>query len=322
MKQVRIVILDGYPANPGDLSWAPIAALGDLTVYEHCPHDDRAEILRRCAGAEIVLNNKVPFDRELMAALPDLRFVALQSTGFNIIDLAAAREFGIVVSNVPGYSTAAVAQLVFSLVLELAGGVAEQSAAVAAGRWCTAPDFTFYARRMLELDQRTLGIFGFGAIGQRVARIGAAFGMEVIYHSRTPKESSFARFVTLEELFRESDVLTLHAPQTPATAKIVNREHLALMKPNALLVNTARGGLVDSAALADALNAGKIAGAGIDTLEAEPPPPEHPLLHARNCLLTPHVGWATLEARGRLIDILAANIRGYLAGKPVNVVNP
>lgn len=322
MKPVRIVILDSYPANPGDLSWAPIAELGELVVYEHCPHDDRPEILRRCAGAEIVLTNKVPFDRELMAALPQLRFVALQSTGYNIIDLAAARELGITVSNVPGYSTAAVAQLVFALVLELASGVAKQSAAARGGEWCKAPDFTFYAHRMQELDHRTLGIFGFGAIGQRVARIGAAFGMEVIYHSRTPRACDFARFVGLEELFRASDVLTLHAPQTPETAKVVDREHLALMKPGAFLINTARGGLVDSAALAEALDAGRIAGAGIDTLETEPPPPDHPLLRARNCLLTPHVGWATLEARGRLIAILAENIRGYLAGKPVNVVDP
>ena len=322
MKPVRIVILDSYPANPGDLSWAPLAELGELTVYEHCPHDDRVEILRRCAGAEIVLTNKVPFDRELMAALPQLRFVALQSTGYNIIDLAAAREFGIVVSNVPGYSTAAVAQLVFALVLELASGVAKQSAAARGGEWSKAPDFTFYAHRMQELDHRVLGIFGFGAIGQRVARIGAAFGMEVIYHSRTSRPCDFARFVSLEELFRGSDVLTLHAPQTPETAKVVNREHLALMKPGAFLINTARGGLVDSAALAEALDAGTIAGAGIDTLEAEPPPPDHPLLQARNCLLTPHVGWATLEARGRLIAMLAENIRAYLAGKPINVVNP
>lgn len=321
MKQIKIVILDSYPANPGDLSWSPLAELGELTVYEHCPHDDRAEILRRCAGAEVILTNKVPFDRELMAALPQLRFVALQSTGFNIIDLKAARELGITVSNVPGYSTVAVAQLVFALILELASGVAKQSAAVAAGEWSKAPDFTFYAHRMQELDHRILGIFGFGAIGQRVARIGAAFGMEVIYHSRTPRACDFARFVSLEELFRTADVLTLHAPQTPSTAKVVNREHLSLMKPGAFLINTARGGLVDSAALADALNAGTIAGAGIDTLETEPPPADHPLLHARNCLITPHVGWATQEARGRLIAILAENIRGYLAGHPVNVVN-
>ncbi len=320
MQKPSIVILDSYPANPGDLSWDPVAAHGDLTVYEHCP-DDPAEVIRRAGCADIILTNKVRFTDELMAALPKLKLIAVQATGYNIIDTAAAKKRGIVVCNVPGYSTNSVAQLTFSFILDFFTGVGEQSEAVQKGDWCNAPDFMFYPRKIQELAGKTLGIFGFGTIGQKVGKIGADFGMRVIYHSRTPKTADFAEFVSLEKLFAESDVLTLHAPMTPETALVVNQERLALMKKTAYLINTARGGLVDDAALAEALNRGRISGAGIDVLTQEPPPEDHPLLHAKNCRITPHVGWASLEARKRLIDILGEEIKAFLAGKPINQVN-
>lgn len=318
---MKIVILDAYPANPGDLSWDPVRALGDLIVYEHCPHEPE-ETVRRCAGAEIVLTNKVPFTRDIMRALPGLRLIALQSTGYNIVDLAAAKELGITVCNVPGYSTMPVAQLVFAFILAFKNGVTVFDDAAKKGFWSQAPDFTFYPRPVFELDGSTLGIFGFGAIGQTVGRIGAAFGMKILYAARSDKEFPFAERVEPDRLLAESDILTLHAPQTQQTACFINERTLKLMKPSAILINTARGGLVDSRALADALNGGRLAGAGIDVLEQEPPPADHPLLHAKNILLTPHVGWASAEARGRLIRILAENIRAFQAGAPIHVVNP
>lgn len=317
---MKIVILDGYPANPGDLSWDPVRALGDLTVYEHCPHE-KEEILRRCAGADVVLPNKVPFTKDIIQALPDLKLIDIQATGYNTVDLKAARDAGIVVCNVPGYSTMPVAQLVFAFILAFKNGVTDHDAAVKKGLWSAAPDFTFYPRPVFELDGSTLGIFGFGAIGQTVGRIGAAFGMRVIYAARTEKNCAFAERVDVGRLLAESDILTLHAPQTPETNCFINARTLNAMKPSAILINTARGGLVDSQALADALNEGRIAGAGIDVLEKEPPPADHPLLHAKNILLTPHVGWASAEARGRLISILADNIRAWRDGAPIHVVN-
>jgi len=320
MSTHKIVILDAYPTNPGDLSWDALAALGDLTVYEHCP-DEKNEVIRRCAEAEIVLTNKIVFTAEIMDALPQLKLIAVQATGYNIIDTVAAKARGIAVCNVPGYSTDSVAQLTFAFILEMYSGVRQQDEAVKRGEWTRSPDFNFYARPLMELAGKTLGVFGFGAIGQKVGRIGADFGMRVIYHCRTPKNVDFAAFVQLEQLFRESDVLTLHAPMTPETKCVVNGERLALMKPTAHLINTARGGLVDDAALADALNSSRIAGAGIDVLTVEPPPADQPLLHAKNCLITPHVGWASFEARTRLIGVLTEIVRTYLAGAPVNQVN-
>ena len=316
----KIVILDSYAANPGDLSWDGLKELGNVTIYDRCP-GEKEEILRRCRDAEIVLTNKVPFPREILTALPELKLIAVQATGYNIIDCAAARESGITVCNVPSYSTDSVAQLVFAMILELSVGSAFQSREVHEGKWSHAKDFTFFSCPMTELAGQTLGIFGLGTIGRKVAQIGHAFGMKVLYYSRSRKECDFAAAVTLEELFAQSDILTLHAPQTPETMHIVNAENLRKMKSNALLINTARGGLVDSPALAEALNRGIIAGAGIDVLEQEPPPEDHVLLHARNCLVTPHVGWATLQARKRLIRVLCDNVRAFLAGSPVNVVN-
>jgi len=316
----KIVILDAYPSNCGDLSWNALADLGELIVHEHCPQD-KAEILRRCQGADIVLTNKMPFTAEMMDVLPQLKLIAVQATGYNIIDTAAARERGIAVCNVPGYSTDSVAQLTFAFILEFFSSVSVQDTAVKSGLWSNAPDFTFYVRQLRELSGKTLGIFGFGAIGQTVGKIGSAFGMRVIYHCRTPKKVDFATFVPLEQLFTESDVLTLHAPQTPETRHVVNKQTLAMMKPTAYLINTARGGLVEDDALAEALNSGKLAGAGIDALVQEPPPADHPLIHAKNCLMTPHVGWATFEARQRLIDVLVENVKAFLNGTPINQVN-
>ena len=320
MQKKKIVILDAYAANPGDLSWEELQQLGDVTIHERCPAE-KEEILRRCRGAEIVLTNKVPFNREVLCALPDLKLIAVQATGYNIIDCICARELGITVCNVPSYSTDSVAQLVFAMILELCTGAKSQSMEVHKGEWSRSPDFTFFSCPMTELAGLTLGIFGFGTIGRKAAQIGHAFGMKVLYYSRSRKECDFASAVTQEELFRESDILSLHAPQTPETLHIINRENLRKMKKSAILINTARGGLVDSNALAEALNSNLIAGAGIDVLEQEPPPAEHPLLHAQNCIVTPHVGWATFQARKRLIKVLCGNVRAFLAGNPVNVVN-
>ena len=316
----KIVILDSYAANPGDLSWEGLQELGNVTIYEH-DSAEKEEILHRCRGAEIVLTNKVPFSREILSALPDLKLIAVQATGYNIIDCTAARELGITVCNVPSYSTDSVAQLVFAMILELRSGAAFQSREVHAGKWSRSPDFTFFSYPMEELAGQTLGIFGLGTIGRKVAQIGHAFGMKVLYYSRSRKECDFAEAVSLDELFRQSDILTLHAPQTPETLHIIHAENLRKMKKNALLINTARGGLVDSHALAGALNRGIIAGAGIDVLEQEPPPEDHVLLHAKNCLVTPHVGWATFQARKRLIAVLCNNVRAYLEGSPIHVVN-
>lgn len=319
-EKAKIVILDSYAANPGDLSWDELCTLGDVTIYEHCSAD-KDEIISRCQGAEIVLTNKVPFTAEIIAALPSLRLIAVQATGYNIIDCDCAKKHNVTVCNVPSYSTDSVAQLVFAMILELNTGAAKQNEAVHAGKWASSPDFTFLSFPMAELANRTLGIYGFGTIGQKVAQIGHAFGMDVIYCSRTEKKCDFARRVSVEELFAQSDILTLHAPQTPETKEIVNEKTLSLMKKSAFLINTARGGLVDSKALGLALNEGWIAGAGIDVLEQEPPPVDHVLLHARNCIVTPHVGWATLEARSRLIKVLCDNVRACLNGNPIHVVN-
>jgi len=320
MPKPEIVILDAHAANPGDLSWEKIAELGNLTVHQHCPLSEE-EVLCRCEGKEIVITNKVRFTARIMDALPQLKLIALEATGYNNIDIDAARERGIAVCNVPGYSTDSVAQLAFAFLLELASGVSRQDAAVKKGEWSKAPDFTFYACPLMELAGKTLGIFGFGTIGQKVARIGAAFGMRVIYFSRTPRGTDLGTPVPLEQLFSESDVLSLHAPMTPQTANVVNQKHLALMKPTAFLINTARGGLVESDALADALNSGRLAGAGLDVVDAEPPPANHVLLHAKNCLVTPHTAWGTHEARKRLIDELSEIVRSYLAGNPIHQVN-
>ncbi len=308
---MKIVILDGHAANPGDLGWDSLAELGQLTIHPRTP---AAETVERAHAAEIVLTNKVVLDRAVLAQLPKLRYVGVMATGYNVVDCAAAKEQGIVVTNVPAYGSRSVAQLTFALLLELAHHVGEHARGVRAGKWSRSPDFAYWETPLIELDGLTLGLVGHGSIGKTVAGIAQAFGMKVLVHSRSGG-------VDLATLFRKSDVVSLHCPLTEQTRHLVNAERLALMKPTAFLINTGRGPLVNEADLAAALNAGQIAGAAVDVLSTEPPSPDNPLLTAKNCLVTPHFGWATKAARERLLRVVVENVRAFLAGKPQNVVS-
>jgi glycerate dehydrogenase len=321
---MKIVVLDGYALNPGDMSWKELEALGDCTVFERTPNDLISE---RAAGAEIILTNKVVLGPEQLAQLPHLRYIGVLATGYNVVDVEAARQRNVTVTNVPAYSTASVAQMAFALLLELSQQVGHHARLVRDGRWTASVDFCFWDRPLVELDGLTLGIVGFGAIGRRVARLARAFGMEVLVHTAHPEkyretaEGKEARFVSLDELFRASDAISLHCPLTEETRALVDARRLDLMKPTAFLLNTSRGPLVDEAALAATLNAGRIAGAGLDVLSVEPPPAGNPLLQAANCCITPHIAWATGAARQRLMTTAVENLRAYLTGTPQNVVS-
>jgi len=313
---MRIVILDGLTTNPGDVSWEPLERLGSLTVFDRTAPGD---VAARAADADAVLTNKAIVGREQIAALPQLKYVGVLATGFNIVDVAAARERGIPVCNVPEYSTPNVVQATWALILELANRVGHHDRTVHEGHWAACHDFCYWHGDLVELAGRTLGIVGHGRIGRGVAAVGRAFGMRVIHHRR--QGGGDPACVDLDTLFRDSDVVSLHCPLTPETKGLVDARRLALMKPTAFLVNTARGPLVDEAAVAAALNAGQIAGAAVDVLSVEPPPASNPLLTAKNCVITPHVAWATRDARRRLIDVTAANLAAFAAGQPQNVVN-
>lgn len=318
---MKIVILDGYTINPGDNPWTPVEALGECSVYERTPPE---LVLERAKGAEIILVSKVKLTEAIIKALPQLRYVSLLATGYNNVDVAAAARQGIPVSNVPAYSTDSVAQTVFALLLELTTRVGLHDAAVKAGEWVRCPDHSFWKTSIVELAGLTIGIVGYGTIGRAVARIAAAFGMEVIAHApRLPADPGAVpvRFVSLEELFASADVVSLNCPQTPENTGFVNAALLARMKPTAFLLNAARGGLVTEADLADALSRGVLAGAGLDVVAHEPMLADNPLLTASNCIFTPHIAWASLAARQRLMAIVAANIAAFQAGSPVNVVN-
>ena len=316
---MKIVLLDAHTANPGDVSWAPLESIAPCSIFPRTP---LAETVARCAGAEIVITNKSVLNREIIESLPSLKYIGVTATGYNVVDVAAAKERGIVVTNVPGYSSPAVAQLVFALVLELTNHVGHHTQTVRDGRWVSCPDFCYWDHPIIELSGRTFGIIGYGDIGGSVARIALAFGMKVLASRRewkTPPPDGVTP-VSSDEIFKSSDVISLHCPLTDATKHLVGERTLGLIKPEAFLINTGRGPLVDEAALADALNSGRIAGAGLDVLSVEPPAGGNPLLGAKNCLITPHIGWASREARIRLIDQTAANLRAFLAGNPVNVV--
>ena len=314
---MKIVVLDGAALNPGDLSWAAVEALGDCTVYDRT---SPAQVIERARDAEIVLTNKTALNGALLAQLPRLRLIGVLATGYNVVDTAVARERGIPVCNVPAYSTSSVAQMTFALLLELVQRAGHHSQTVREGRWCASPDFAYWDGSLIELDGLTMGLIGYGSIGQAVARIASAFGMRVVAHVPTPRVAD-VELVGLEALLRTSDVVSLHCPLTARNGGMINQAALAMMKPTAFLINTARGALIDEQALADALNAGRLAGAGLDVLSAEPPPSDHPLLQARNCLITPHIAWATRAARARLMTTVADNISAYLSGSPRNVVN-
>ena len=317
----RLVVLDGYTMGQGDNPWDSIATQGELTLHDRTPKE---LVVERARGAQVLFTNKTPIDAEAMAALPELRCICVLATGYNVVDTAAASKRGIPVCNVPGYSTQSVAQHVLAVTLELFTKAARNARAVAKGRWSACPDFCFWDVPVAELYGKTMGIVGFGGIGQRVGELAHAFGMRVLAYNPRPKAAPgyapFA-FATLQELFVQADVVTLHCPLTPENIGMVGGELLASMKPTAYLVNTARGPLVDETALARALTAGNIAGAALDVVCEEPIRPENPLLAAPNCLITPHVAWASVEARRTLMAQSAENLRAFLAGTPRNVVN-
>lgn len=317
---MKIVILDAYAANPGDLSWDEFAALGELTVYDRTAPED---VAARIGDAEVVFINKVRLTDDIFAACPNLKLVSILATGYNIVDLAAAKRRGITVCNVPGYSTRAVVQMTFALLLEICQQVGLHSGAVHTGRWQSCPDFCFWDRPLIELDGKTMGIVGYGAIGSAVGTVAQALGMKLLVTARHEKPvPEGARFVSLPELLAQSDVVSLHCPQTAENARMIDAGALAQMKDGAILLNTARGGLLDEQAVADALRSGKLLAAGMDVVSAEPIRADNPLLTAPNCFLTPHIAWAPLETRRRLQAISAENLRAFLAGKPQNVVNP
>ncbi len=319
---MKIVILDGYTENPGDLSWDALAAFGELTVYDRTPYEDE-EIARRIGDAEIVFTNKCPIRRSVIDACPKLKYISVLATGYNIVDVAYAAEKGIPVSNVPTYGTAAVGQFAIALLLELCHHVAHHSEAVHQGRWETNPDWCFWDYPLIELDGKTMGIIGFGKIGQTTGRIAKALGMRILATGSRENETgrAIAEYVDLDTLLRESDVIALHCPLFPSTQGIINKESIAKMKDGVILINNSRGQLVVEQDLADALNAGKIAAAGLDVVSTEPIRGDNPLLQAKNCLITPHISWAPKEARVRIMEISAKNLEAFLNGAPVNVVN-
>lgn len=317
---MQIVVLDGYAENPGDLSWQGLEQLGALTVYDRTAP---ADIISRIGDAEIVFTNKTPLTEDVFAACPKIRFVGCLSTGYNIVDCAAARARNIPVCNIPGYGTMAVAQFTFALLLELCSRVAHHSDAVHAGRWTACADFCFWDYPLTELAGKTMGIIGFGEIGRAVGRIARAMGMNVLATGSRPTEEglAIARYVELEELLEQSDVVSLHCPLFPQTTGIINEKTIARMKDGAILLNTARGGCLVEQDVADALNRGKLSGAAMDVVSTEPISADNPLLGAKNCLITPHIAWAAREPRQRLMDIAVENLRAFLDGHPQNVVN-
>ncbi len=318
---MTITILDGYTLNPGDLSWEGLEELGVLKVYDRTAPD---EVLLRAKDSEIVLTNKTPLTGGMISNLEKLRFIGVLATGYNVIDVTAAKEHGIPVSNVPSYGTASVAQMVFALLLELTNHAALHSDSVFAGDWAKSRDFCYWKTPLVELAGKTMGIFGFGRIGTAVGRIADAFGMKVrAYDAQKRKIEGFRDFAWIEqeELFSTADVISLHCPLFPETEGLVNAKRLARCKSDCLLINTSRGGLVVDGDLASALNGGVIAGAGLDVLSIEPPKNDNPLLYAKNCLITPHIAWASRESRGRLLDQTVQNVRAFLEGGPINVVN-
>jgi glycerate dehydrogenase len=318
---LRLTVLDGYCLNPGDLSWDGMRQFGELTVFDRTRAEEAAA---RTAGAEIVFTNKTPLPGAVLEQLPALRYIGVLATGYDIVDITTARQRGIVVTNIPTYGTASVAQMVFALLLEHCHNVRRHADAVRAGEWSRSADWCFWNTPLMELAGKTMGIVGFGRIGRQVGRIADAMGMRVIasdtYRGDPPAWPGFA-WAEVEDLLRESDVVSLHAPLFSETLGMINARTLALMKPTAILINTSRGPLVVDADLAGALNAGTLGGAGLDVLSLEPPAPGNPLLSARNCLVTPHIAWATHQARARLMQLAVDNVAAFLAGKPVNVVS-
>ena len=317
---MKIVVLDGFTLNPGDLSWKGLEELGECAIYNRSAPD---EVIARSDGVEIIITNKVVISADTIGRLGKLRYIGVTATGYNIVDIDAARQRNVTVTNVPTYGTDSVAQMVFAHLLNLTQNVAHHAKTVSDGRWCSERDFCYWDTPLIELASKTMGIIGFGRIGRATAKLARAFGMKVIAYDVTapPDMPEGCEMVTLDGLFRRADVVSLHCPLTPQTGNIVNEQNLALMKENAFLINTSRGPLIDERALADALDNGRIAGAGIDVLAIEPPDDRNPLLKAANCYVTPHIAWATRAARERLLNASVENAAAFVAGKPQNVVN-
>lgn len=319
---MKIVILDAYTSNPGDLSWEKLEALGDLEIYDRTPHD---KIVERSRGAQVILSNKTPISASTLDSLEELQYIGVLATGYNVIDVKAARERNVTVTNAAGYGTDSVAQMTIALILELCHRVQRHSDSVKKERqWSKVEDFCFWNSPQVELAGKTLGIIGFGTIGEKVADIAEALGMHILGSKRTRTDQSSRprfRWSEIPELLEESDVVSIHCPLLPSTEGLINSKSLATMKSSAFLVNTARGPIVVEKDLADALNEGVIAGAALDVLSKEPPPDNNPLYTAKNCIITPHIAWATQESRSRLIDIVAGNLAAWKEGNPVNVVN-
>ena len=317
---MRIVILDGYTTNPGDLCWDKLKELGECTIYDRTAP---GEVLERAAGAEAILTNKVVINSETMAALPDLKYIGVMATGYNVVDINAARERGILITNIPAYSTPSVGQMVFAHILNISQQVQRHSEEVHKGRWTNNKDFCFWDTPLMELREKKIGLVGLGNTGYTTARVAIGFGMQVYAltsksHFQLPPE---IKKMDLDQLFSECDIISLHCPLTPETHELVNARRLAMMKPSAILINTGRGPLINEQDLADALNSGKIYAAGVDVLSTEPPRADNPLLTAKNCYITPHIAWATTEARERLMNMAISNLQAYIAGTPENVVN-
>ncbi|MGI5899291.1 MAG: D-2-hydroxyacid dehydrogenase [Christensenellales bacterium] len=312
---MKIVILDGYTENPGDLSWEGFEKLGELKVYDRTPAD---KIIDRIGDADIVYTNKTPISRETLAACPSVKFIGVLATGYNVVDVAAAKERGIPVANIPTYGTAAVAQMTMALLLEVCHHVGAHSESVFAGEWTESPDFCYWKYPLIELAGKTMGIIGYGRIGRAAGDMAKAFGMEVIaYDSFVKADES----VSLDELFTRADVISLHCPLFPETEGIINSESIAKMKDSVIIINTSRGPLINEQDLADALNGGKVYAAAVDVVSAEPIKADNPLLKAKNCIITPHIAWAPKESRQRLMDIAVENLSSFLAGSPINIVN-
>ena len=320
---MQIVVLDGYVENPGDLTWEPLAALGELTVYDRTSLTDEREAIDRIGGAEVVITNKTPITKSVLDACPSVRFISVLATGYNVVDVAYARQKRIAVSNVPAYGTAAVAQFAIAMLLEICHHVGHHSESVRRGDWGKSVDWCYWDHRLIELDRKTMGIIGFGRIGQQTGRIAKAMGMRILAYDRTETESGreIGEYTDLDTLLASSDVIALHCPLFPETRGIINAATIRKMKKGVIILNNARGPLVVEKDLADALRSGKVYAAAVDVVSTEPIRGDNPLLNAPNCFITPHISWASRESRQRIMDCTAANVRAYLDGRPVNVVN-
>ena len=321
---MKIVVLDGYTENPGDLSWGELEKLGQLTVYDRTAYGESPLIAQRIGDAEVIVTNKTPISQQTLEQCPNLKLIAVLATGYNVIDCAAARKKGISVVNVPTYGTASVSQYSIALLLEICHHIGHHDQSVHAGNWANNADWCYWDYPLIELEGKTMGIIGFGRIGQAEGRIARALGMRVLAYDLYPSDSGRAigAYVDLDTLYRQSDVISLHCNLTPENTRMINKDSIVKMKDGVILINNARGQLIDEQDVADALNSGKLAAAGLDVVYTEPIREDNPLLKAKNCIITPHISWAPKESRQRIMDVTAENIRAFLAGRPQNVVNP